>query len=434
MTPARSVLRALDRHFFAPERLSDLALMRIACVGATLVFFFPSLQHEMYLAQANPSLFRPIPALKVLMLPLGPYGLRPDAMLLHAVWIGTRLAGVAGLLGLYTRPALFLFAAGNTLLTAHRYSYGEIHHPEALLVMALWLLAVSPSAAVLSLDGLIDRCRSAVRSMHFEPRPTSPPESPFARWPLRTVQWLLVLVYLSAGLSKMMKGGLDWLNGYTLVYYFAEDGLRWGSPLGLSLARHPEIASLLSIGAVAFELTFVLAVVFRALAPVYVLWGVVMHGFIYAVQRAPFFQYYVVYLAFVESLRLASQRWLPPAAPASRVNATVIYDGGRPLQIRSMTILDALDSRRKLAYLDLETHSGQLAGLASAVAPEEARAAMHLVTSDGRVHAGFFAVRELVRILPPLWVFLPLLHIPFASIIGPRVYSLIARQPGRTGL
>ena len=426
----KSVLRALDRHFFAPERLADLALLRIACVGATLLFFFPSLPLQLSLAQADPVLFRAIAALKVLMLPLGAWGVRPDAMLLHAVWLGTLLAGVSGLLGLYTRPSLFLFAAGDTLLIAHRYSYGELHHPDALLIIALWLLAVSPSGAALSLDALMGRVRVAAQTSHFEPRSTTPPESPFARWPLRTVQWLLVLVYLSAGLSKLVTGGLDWFNGYTLVYYFAADGLQWGSRLAPGLARQPEIASLLSIGAVAFELTFVLAVLVPRLAPAYLLWGIAMHGFIYAVQRAPFFQYYFLYVAFAESLRQGLQPWLPRAAGA-RARATMLYDGRCSLCIRTMTILDALDSRHRLAYLDVETDPGRLAALGPAVTPEDARGAMHIVMQDGRVHRGFFAFRELARILPPLWPALPLLYLPFSATIGPRVYGLIARHRTR---
>jgi hypothetical protein len=191
----RSLLRKLDRHFFAPERLSDLALMRIVCVGATLFFFLPPLQRELYLAQADPSLFRPLPVLKLLMLPFGGWGVRPGPMLLHAAWLATRVAGVAALVGLYTRPALLLFAGGNSLLVAHRYSYGELHHPEALLAITLWLLALSPAGAALSLDALIDRVRIAARSLEFEPRPAEPAVSPFARWPLRTGQWLLARVY-----------------------------------------------------------------------------------------------------------------------------------------------------------------------------------------------------------------------------------------------
>jgi uncharacterized membrane protein YphA (DoxX/SURF4 family) len=307
----RSILRALDRHFFAPERLADLALMRIACVGGMLLFFFPSLPRQFYLAQADPSLFHPLPALKVLMLPLGGWGTRPEPMLLHAVWLGTRVAGVAALIGLWARPALLLFAAGSTLLIAHRYSYGELHHPEALLVIALWLLAVSPSAAVLSLDARLARRRAPPAAG------TAPAESPFARWPLRTVQWLLVLAYLSAGLSKLAAGGLDWFNGYTLAYYFAEDGLRWGSSIGLWFARQPELASLLSIGAVAFELTFVLAILVPRLAPAYIAWGIAVHGLIYAVQRAPFFQYYCLYVAFGESLRQAFDAWRRRPGPGA---------------------------------------------------------------------------------------------------------------------
>ena len=310
----RSVLRALDRHFFAPQRLSDLALMRIVCVGATLAFFFPSLQQQLYVAQADQSLFQPLPALKVLLLPLG-WGARPSAMLLHWVWTATIVAGVAALIGLFSRPALLLFAAGNTLMVAHRYSYGELHHPEALLTITLWLLAASPSAAVLSLDALIGRARTARAPMRDERSPQAPPESPFARWPLRTVQWLLVLVYLSAGLSKRpivlytsTNGGLVWFNGYTLSYYFPHDGMRWGSPVGLWLAGQPEINSVLSIGAVVFELTFALSILVPRLAPVYLLWGVATHGLIYLAQRAPFFQYYALYFAFIESLRNAFQQ------------------------------------------------------------------------------------------------------------------------------
>ena len=303
----RSILRALDCHFFTPERLSDLALMRIVCVGATLLFFFPSLQHQLYVARADQSLFQPLPALKVLLLPLG-WGVRPSPTLLQWVWTGTIVAGVAALIGLFSRPALLLFAAGNTLMVAHRYSYAEVHHPEALLTITLWLLAVSPSAAVLSLDALLRRVRTAGGSMHVEPPAQTLPESPFARWPLRTVQWLLVLVYLSAGLSKLAAGGLDWFNGYTLSYYFAQDALRWGSPVGLWLAGQPEIASVLSVGAVVFELTFVLAILVPRLAPVYLLWGVATHGLIYLAQRAPFFQYYALFFAFIESVRSAFQR------------------------------------------------------------------------------------------------------------------------------
>jgi predicted DCC family thiol-disulfide oxidoreductase YuxK len=422
--------RALDRYFFAPARLSDLALLRIVCVGGGLLVF-PPLWAVLHYAQVAQSEWLPLPALKVLMLPLGGWGVRPEPMFLHAVWLGTQLAGVTALVGLYTRPSLFLFAAGNTLIFAHFYSFGVVHHPEGIFIITLWLLAVSPSGAALSLDALLGRLRVAAQRLRFEPRPAVPAESGFARWPLRTVQWLLGMAYLSAGLSKLVNGGLAWFNGYTLVYYATMDGLLWGAPLAPALAGHPGVASLFSIGAVAFELTFWLAIVFPRLVPLYLLGGAAMHLSIYAVQRAPFFQFIFLYVAFIEVLRPGFRRAPSGAAAARPATWTVIYDGLCPLCIRTMTILDALDWRRRLAYLDLEADRSRLAAVAPDVSAEQARAAMHVVSPDGQVDRGYFAFRKLARIAPPLWPLVPLLYLPFAATIGPQLYALVARRRTR---
>jgi predicted DCC family thiol-disulfide oxidoreductase YuxK/uncharacterized membrane protein YphA (DoxX/SURF4 family) len=424
------VFRALDRHFFAPARLSDLALLRIVCVGGALLAF-PPLWAVLHYAQVDPSQYLPLPALKVLMLPLGGWGVRPDAMFLHAVRLGTLVVGVTALVGLYTRPSLFLFTAGYALLSVHFYAFGVVHHTEAIPIIVLSLLTVSPSGAALSLDALLGRLRLALERQRFEPRPAMPAESSFARWPIRNAQWLLAMAYLSAGLSKLVNGGLAWFNGYTLVYYAANDGLQWGAPLAPALVGHPAVASLFSIGAVALELTFWLAIVFPRLVPLFVLGGTAMHLSIYFVQKAPFFQFIFLYTAFIECLRRAFLRAFPRAAAAPPARWTVVYDGLCPLCIRSMTILDAFDLRHRLAYLDLEADGGRLAALVPGVSAGEARAAMRVVAPDGQVYRGFFAFRELARILPPLWPFVPLLYLPFAATIGPRVYELVARHRTR---
>jgi predicted DCC family thiol-disulfide oxidoreductase YuxK len=424
------VFRALDRHFFAPARLSDLALLRIVCVGGALLAF-PPLWAVLHYAQVDPSQYQPLPAMKVLMLPLGGWGVRPDAMFLHAVWLGTQVVGVTALVGLYTRPSLFLFTAGYALLSVHFYAFGVIHHTEAIPIIVLALLVVSPSGAALSVDALLGRLRGAAERRRFEPRPEMPAESSFARWPLRNTQWLLAMAYLSAGLSKLVNGGLAWFNGYTLVYYAAMDGLLWGAPLAPALVGHPMVASLFSIGAVALELTFWLAIVFPRLVPLFVLGGTALHLSIYLVQRAPFFQFIFLYVAFIESLRQASLRALPRVAAAPPGKWTVIYDGLCPLCIRTMTIFDALDIRHRLAYLDLEADRSRLAALAPGVSAEAARAAMHVVSSDGQAHRGFFAFRQLARILPPLWPLVPLLYLPLAAAVGPRLYDAVARNRTR---
>ncbi len=424
----KSIIGALDRHFFAPARLSDLALLRIACVASVLIFF-PPLDSELQYAHADPSLFRPIAAVKVLLLPLGAWGqVRPDALFLHAVWIGTLVACIAALIGLYTRPSLLLLAAGYTLLVGHWYSYGEVHHPEALTIITLWMLVIAPSGAALSVDALVSRVRDAAKRLRFEPRGALSAESSYARWPLRTVQWLLVLAYLSAGMSKLAVGGLAWMNGYTLVYYVAVDGLRWGSGMAPMFSGQPELLAVASIISLVFELTFVAAIIFPWLAPVYLLVGIGMHGGIYALLRAPFFQYWFLYIAFIESVResvrgLALRR---PRLPATVW--TVIYDGQCPRCVSTMTILDALDWRHRLTYLDFVANADRLATLSPAVTADAARDAMHVVAPDGTVTRGFFAFRQLARVVPPLWPALPFLYLPLAGTIGSRVYELLARN------
>jgi hypothetical protein len=77
--------------------------------------------------------------------------------------------------------------------------------------------------------------------------------------------------------------------------------------------------------------------------------------------------------------------------------------------------LRALDLRRCLRYVDLEREWHRPASLAPAVTTEQARRAMHVMGPDGQVHRGFFAFRELARVLPPLWPLLPLFHAPFGD-------------------
>jgi predicted DCC family thiol-disulfide oxidoreductase YuxK len=427
------VLRAVERHWFAPARLSDLAMARILIVGSQLLFFLPSLERQLRQAAADPLLFRPLPALKVLMLPFGEWGVRPEPMFLQAVWIAAVVSGITALLGLYTRASVSLFAAANTLLIAHVYSYGEYHHAQAILVMALWLLALGPSGSACSLDDLFSRLSSAARFASFRPRPR-PEYSEMARWPLRTVQWLLVLAYLSAGLSKLRIGGLQWLNGHTLSHYLVQDGVRFGNDFTLALAGQTELLAVLSLGAVGLELTFGLAVLVPALAWPYVLGGALLHLGIHVLQHATFFQYIVLYVVLIEPLRehapwklLRSRR----RTPSTRRGWTVVYDGLCPRCIRTMVVLDSLDLGGRLSYLDLERDWLEVERRDPELTMEAARHAMIVLGPDGTAYHGYDAFRTLSRSIPALWPALPLFHLPLVSRLGRRVYAWLAARRTR---
>jgi hypothetical protein len=302
--------RRLHDHWFAPAPLADLALVRIVFVTMELVLLLVhnagackgcNLDYQRWLTVAPAGTYHPIPVLKLLLLPLG-WGARPEFQLLEAVWLLAVATGVTSLIGMFSRPSLLLFAAATTLLTAHAYSYGEFHHPEAALTIGLWVLAVSPAGARWSVDHLRYRRSRNGRGPEGE-EDGAAAVSPDARWPLRLMQWVLVLVYLSGAYNKLRYGGIEWLNGYTLAFYVGADALHGGSSLGLWLAQHVRLLQLLSIGAVLFELGFGAIIVWPALAWVLVLSGAGLHTGIWILQRAPFPQFIALYAVFVGELR-----------------------------------------------------------------------------------------------------------------------------------
>src|SRR5690606_8248010 len=124
--------------------------------------------------------------------------------------------------GLYARLAMPLAALANTLIVAHWFSFGDHHHAEALMIIALNVVALSPAADVWSLDAF--RRRRAGR-------PSPPDANVFARWPLLLMQWLIAITYLSAAGSKIIYGGAQWFNGYTMMYHFLRVGLTSGNDL-----------------------------------------------------------------------------------------------------------------------------------------------------------------------------------------------------------
>ena len=125
------------------------------------------------------------------------------------------------------------------------------------------------------------------------------------------IQWLCALIYFSSAKWKLLVSGMEWMNGYTLQYYFLADGLQNGRPLGVWFAQFHTAACWLSWITMFFEATFFLVLVFPWLAWVYLPLGVALHTGIYLTLGAPFFQFIVVYAVFVpwERVWYRMQRW-----------------------------------------------------------------------------------------------------------------------------
>jgi hypothetical protein len=296
----RQSLRAAWRsYWFRPAPLGYLAAMRITCAGVQLwlllamdVYNQERLREQACLPDA---LYDPLPALRLFLWPWGA-GFRPSLEALTAVYWITAAAGAGGLVGFGTNLCLLLFAAGSTFLQAYYYSFGDLHHPEALMVLALWALAFSPAGRALSVDSLLARGPRASLVAGAKER------SIYAAWPLLLLAALLGVVYLDSAVKKLWVAGLDWMNGETLQFYLFADASRRGSELGLWLARQHTLAWLLSWVTIVFEATFFLVLFWPRLAWVYVPLGLGLHAGMAVPKVAWFYQFMALYVVFLPQL------------------------------------------------------------------------------------------------------------------------------------
>jgi len=293
-------------YWFRPAPLLTLDVCRVLIVGNQLWELLGRYGFITSRAGLPEALYDPLPVFRLLTLPWGwngwssllegPWLYRPSAALVDWLFMLAVAVGVTALIGVYTRASLMAFALGSLLLQALAYSFGDHHHPEALTIITVALLALSPAGRTLSVDAWHQR------------RTWLTARSPMAGWPLATVQWLFAIVYLSAAGSKLAVAGWDWMNGFTLQYHLAVDATHNGVGLGLWLSRQHALVQALSWMTILFEATFFLVLLMPRLRWVYLPLGAAFHIGIYFAMHAPFFPWVVLYAAFIPWASVAGFR------------------------------------------------------------------------------------------------------------------------------
>jgi hypothetical protein len=346
--------RAWEAYWFRSAPLFDLAFVRLIAVGFQL-YHLASLRPRTVFGElaALPELmYAPLIVLRVMTLPFG-WDYRPSEDQVVGVYWLTVAVGVLALVGYRTTLSLLLFAAGNIFLQAFQYSFQEIHHPEAIVMITLVLLALAPSGHALSVDDLRRRLRDVDAGLRVPLDPLSG-ESRFARWPLLVVQWMFALIYMSAAFHKMMSSGLDWMNGWTLQFYMLQDAMRWGSNpagtgagfsaepgIGAWVGQYHTFATVASWVSILFETTFWVVLVVPRLARLYLPIGFAFHLAIYIIQRAPFFSFMALYAVFVpwrEMFRGAGA-WIVRHISRPELR----YDPASPRSVRRATLIRYFD-------------------------------------------------------------------------------------------
>jgi len=417
-------LKNWNSYWFRPYPILNLGIARIAIVGFQLcliLFLRPYFHYLMSLTTQPESMYAPKVILRVLFLPFGS-DFRPTADMIYVSYCVMIVSGFTSLIGFRTNFSLLVFTVTSVIIHGFKYSFGDIHHPDALMILALSILALSPSGATLSIDDLWKRKKQAYQAQKFRNFSFTDEVSGFALWPLLTIQWLFALIYFSSFHMKMYTTwGFDWMNGYTLQFYLFRDGMVFNVPFGVWASQFHFFAILSSIVAILFEGTFFLVLIFPILLWIYIPFGVLFHTGIYLLQAAPFFQYFAIYFVFIN--------WIPllhyfEKHRSTKKRTRILFDGQCPLCIKSITFIRYFDWFCRFNYDDLE--EPDIKKDFSATEQEIMKREMHLITPDGRKFKGFFAFRKMLTQIPLLWPLLIIFYFPFASAIGPYIYNRVA--------
>jgi uncharacterized membrane protein YphA (DoxX/SURF4 family) len=274
-----------DRYWFPTTTTLNLAGCRIIAVAAQLLWFPPPLDRHINLLLKNSEFIDPQPVIRAISI-LVPRNLFFTPESFTALYWIMIVAGVLALVGLFTRLSLFVFALATWIIVSHGYSYGDVHHPEALFAIFLMTLAFAPSGKSLSLDALIHRylARRADKS-------ADPERSETAMWPLKLAHVLLAMTYFSTGVSKLVSGGLGWMNGYTVQIYMFSDAMARHRPLGIWLAQYETLGVVLGALTILFELSFFVSLLLPRTAAFFFLAGILFHIGLFVTSGHPFFSH-----------------------------------------------------------------------------------------------------------------------------------------------
>jgi vitamin K-dependent gamma-carboxylase-like protein len=282
-------IKVWNAYWFPTTASRALYISRIVAVAAQLFWFFPHLDYNLNLLVKNTVFMDPQPLIRAISAVVPRAVFFTPTVLTTIYWV-TIIAGVAALVGLLTRVSIFVFALGIWFFVSHQYSYADIHHPEAVFCIVLMALALAPSGRRLSLDAVIRRRRASAAGRVTDISQADD-RAETTMWPLKLAHVLLAMTYFSTGATKLISGGLGWMNGYTLQGYTFGDAMARGYPVGIWLGQHYTICLLLSIFTIAFESLFFLSLFFPRVAPLFFLNGIFFQIGLFATGGHPFFQH-----------------------------------------------------------------------------------------------------------------------------------------------
>ncbi len=103
----------------------------------------------------------------------------------------------------------------------------------------------------------------------------------------------------------------------------------------------------------------------------------------------------------------------------------IVYDGRCSFCVSCIRDLKIMDWFKKCEFADYHAAS-DLKELHSTLDPKVAASQIHLITPEGKIYGGFFAIRQTAWLMPLMYPLLLVMYLPFANKIGSAMYRWIA--------
>jgi len=257
-----TLLERIDRFWRRPMPASRLATIRLIIGTFGAIYLVVRTPHLLSYALDDVDRFRPVGVIALGGAPILP-------AVYQALVIVTVVLAFPFVLGWRHRILAPLYAALLWVVLTYSNSWGQIMHTDNLFLLHVVVLALTPSADVLSLDAE----RKGPPERHVDKR---------YGWPIRLMVALGAGAYLLAGVAKLENSGFDFVAGETLRNYVGFDNVRKlelgsvHSPIGAWLLPYPGFFAVLAWVSFVLEIGAPLAILGRRIGK---LWAVAVWGF-----------------------------------------------------------------------------------------------------------------------------------------------------------
>lgn len=322
----------------------------------------------------------------------------------------TVAATISMTLGLFTRiSTITIFIS---ILSMHRHFPFNTNGGDNFLRLAAFIMCFSNAGQAISLDNLLRALKEDWRQTGFAPR-RSPP------WAQRLLQVQTSISYLYTFFAKFSSE--KWIKGIACYYSLRlEDLERFPLP---KFIDNPLVMKFLTWSTMAIEFSLGTLIWIKEFRYWVILTGLVFHMCIEWTLNLPMFEwiFMATYILFVpsEDLTKAMDFVKGLISKWRGASSMVAYDGNCLFCVRTVGLIHRLDIFDRLRLVDFRSTS--LQNFDYARAEKEM-----LVQTKFRVSGGFEGFREVAKRLPLIWIFLPILYLPGASIIGKLIYDYIA--------